>query len=149
MQSRIPEGYTELPTQSPFFKHVGPFYFRKDGDVFLMRMPTGVKHERGGGFVAGGVLCTLADIAQGTALAFKLWPNPEDLRANQMRLVTVSLNTEYIAPGPVGTWLQAEVTVTKLGNTICYTRADIKHGKQLVLTSTAIFSVKPQSHDKE
>ena len=143
MDSKVPEGYIEMPTHSPFFKHLGPFYFKKV-PVYSMGLVTDSKHLRASNFVAGGVLFTLSDIAQGHAVASTLWPEVEDLRKNQLRLVTVSLNNDCVASAPINVWINAEVTVTKTGPNLCFSRAVIKHNEKVLLTSTATYFVRPE-----
>ena len=143
MDSTLPEGYIEMPTASPYFKHLGPFYFKRTPDYYSMGLETNAKHLRGGNFAAGGVLFTLADIAQGHAVASALWPDVDDLRANQIRLVTVSLNNDCIASAPINVWVHAEVTVTKIGTNLCFSRAVIKHNEKVLMTSNATYMVRP------
>ena len=144
MDTKIPEGFVQMPTVSPYFKHVGPFYFRKTPESYSMGMVTDAKHIRGGNFVAGGVLFTLSDVAQGHAVATALWPEVEDLRRNQIRLVTVSLNNDCVSSAPINVWIQADVEITKVGTNVCFSRAVIKYNEKVLITSTATYVVRPE-----
>ena len=105
----IPEGFWVIPNDSPYFdKTIGPFYLTKRDDKWIIGMMTSERHVRGKGFVAGLVTATLADYAMGHVVCRALWPDKAELDANQIKLVTVSLNVDFIASPPAGAWCVKE-----------------------------------------
>lgn len=95
-----------------FSGHAGPFYFRNEG-------PAGVgffsepHHANGLGVIHGGALLTLADMA--------LW----DICRREVgvfRGVTVTLNAEFVGPGPIGEFIEATGDVVKLGRKMMFAR---------------------------
>ena len=143
---RIPEGFIKFPTDSPYFKNAGPFFFKRDGDNYSMGFVASDRHMRHPTLVAGGALFILADIAQGHAIATAIWTDLEELKANGYRLVTIRLNTDCISSRAWGDWIQADVTVTRIGSNVAFSRAVISTKEKVLMTSNATYTVRPATH---
>ena len=58
-----PDGFAPLFRTSPFLDVLGPFYHRRDGRALILGVRIAEKHCNARGTAHGGLLMTLADIA--------------------------------------------------------------------------------------
>ena len=94
----IPPGFRELKEATGFAAANGPWFEKiEDGRVIRGFRP-GPEHANGLGIVHGGMLAAFLDLAMGTAVFHTL----------QRRAVTLRLSLDYLGPGRLGDWLQAE-----------------------------------------
>jgi acyl-coenzyme A thioesterase PaaI-like protein len=138
----IPEGFQQMMRSGVYFNQtVGPFYWTVRDEKVVVGMMTDARHLRGKGFIAGLVTATLADLAMGSAVAHQLWPDIDEKAVNQIKLVTVSLNVDFIASPPVGAWLEAETDVIKTGR-VCFAESLIKFSNRTMMRANASFVVR-------
>ncbi len=107
-----PEGWGLHPHTGTFSGHAGPFYFREDGipGVGFFSEP---HHANQAGIVHGGALLTLADMALFNICFCALGP---------FKAVTVTLNSEFMAPGPIGAFIEATGETVKTGKSLLFVR---------------------------
>ena len=138
----IPEGFWVIPNNSPYFdKTVGPFYLTKRDEKWVIGMMTSERHVRGKGFVAGLVTATLADYAMGHVVCRARWPDKTELEANQIKLVTISLNVDFVASPPAGAWLEVETNIIKTGR-VCFAESLTKMGDRVMMRANASYTVR-------
>ena len=104
-------------------------------------MMTSERHVRGKGFVAGLVTATLADYAMGHVVCRALWPDKTELEANQIKLVTISLNVDFVASPPAGAWLEVETNIIKTGR-VCFAESLTKMGDRVMMRANASYTVR-------
>ena len=96
--SPVPPGFCPLTEASGFAEANGPWFEKiEDGRAIRGFLP-GPQHANALGIVHGGMLAAFLDSAMGTAVFHTL----------QRRAVTIRLTIDYLAPGRLGDWLQAE-----------------------------------------
>lgn len=138
----IPEGFRLLSHQSPFFdKTIGPFYATIRDGKWIIGMWTTERHIRGKGFVAGLATGALADYAMGHVLCHALWPTIEEILINQINLVTINLNMDFIASPPAGAWLEVESDVVKTGR-VCFVECLVKFEGRVMMRANASYIVR-------
>ncbi len=122
----VPPGWIRQSLSDTFSAHAGPFYFRDGAEgrpcVAFLSAPC---HANTGGMIHGGALLTLADMA--------LWNICRHV-TGPMKAVTLTLNAEFIAPGPIGRFIVASGEATKIGKSIMFARGDIRCGDDMLLT---------------
>lgn len=110
----VPSGWKLQSFPDTFSAHAGPFYFRdykeKEPGVGFFAEP---HHANAGGIVHGGALLTLADMA--------LWDICRRV-IGPFRAVTVTVNAEFIGPGPIGKFIMATGEPTKIGKSLLFAR---------------------------
>jgi len=95
---KVPPGFRELTEASGFAAANGPWFEKIDGDRVIRGFLPGPQHANALGIVHGGMLAAFLDSAMGTAVLHTL----------NRRAVTVRMSLDYLGPGRVGDWLQAE-----------------------------------------
>lgn len=84
------------------------------------------------GVVHGGLLVTMADTAMGYNLSRATDP--------PQKIVTVSLSSDFLKSPQEGDWLEAHVTVLKIGNRIGYADCQLISNSQIILRSSGVFA---------
>lgn len=122
----IPQGWVLQSHRDTFSGHAGPFYFRDFSDsrpgVGLLSEP---RHANAGGMIHGGALLTLADMS--------LWDICRRA-GGSFNAVTLTLNSEFIAPGPIGRFIVAGGEAVRTGKSILFARGDIRCGDDVLMT---------------
>ena len=119
-----PPGWKLQTLSTHFGSHAGPFYFR-EGDQPGVGFYSEERHTNIARFVHGGMLLTLADMA--------LWDIARR-RIGPFRAVTLTLNSEFIAPGPIGTFIEATGEVLRAGRSLVFVRGVILAKSETVLS---------------
>jgi uncharacterized protein (TIGR00369 family) len=129
----VPAGYTPLDTGGPYFRALGPMFARRrDDGLLVVALRVGPSHLNMQGVAHGGMLSTLADGALGINIALA-----RGVRGPQ---ATVSLTMDFVSAARLGDWLEAEVTVTRMGRTLAYASCALTVAAKPVLRSSAVFA---------
>lgn len=96
-----------------FSGHAGPFYYRPAGEPSGVGFFAEPHHANFGGVIHGGALLTLADMALWDICRREVGP---------FKGVTVTLNSEFVGPGPAGAFIEATGEIVKLGRKMMFAR---------------------------
>jgi len=119
-----PAGWVFQSHPQTFSHHAGPFYFREKGSVPGVGFFAEPHHANLDGIVHGGALMTLADMS--------LWDICRRSEGD-FEAVTVTMNAEFIGPGPVGAFIEATGETTKAGRSLLFARGLVTvSGKSLL-----------------
>ncbi len=108
-----------------FSAHAGPFYFREEGALPGVGFFSEQHHANLGGIVHGGALMTLADMS-----LFDICFRAE----GRFAAVTVTMNSEFLSPAPLGEFIEATGEVMKAGRTTVFVRGVITAKEKAVLS---------------
>ena len=127
----IPPGFRALKEATGFAAANGPWFEKiEDGRVIRGFRP-GPEHANGLGIVHGGMLAAFLDSAMGTAVFHTL----------QRRAVTLRLSLDYLGPGRLGDWLQAEGEVVGHDEHVAQVRGRLYGPRHEVLTGLGSFAL--------
>lgn len=124
-----PDGFKQVNIETGFIATFGPLYVnRTDGKLgfFVER-----RHLNPFEVCHGGAVATLADmqiIAARKGSGTKLGRTP-----------TINVSVDYLAPAPLGAWVEAVVTLVKATRTLIFTQALITANGELVARSSGIY----------
>jgi uncharacterized protein (TIGR00369 family) len=119
-----PEGWVLQTWRGNFAWHAGPIYFRKEGGPPGVGFFSESHHANRGETVHGGALLTLADMALFDICHRKL---------GRFNAVTITLNTEFLSPAPVGAFIEASGELIGGGKTVLIARGTVTtSGKALM-----------------
>lgn len=93
-----PEGWVIQRLTGNFAWHAGPFYFREKGPTPGVAFFSEPHHANRADSIHGGALLTLADMSLFDICHRKL---------GAFKAVTITLNTEFLAPAPIGVFIEA------------------------------------------
>jgi uncharacterized protein (TIGR00369 family) len=128
----IPEGFSPIFRRSNLLDLLGPFYQRGTGADMLIAFRAEEKHANMRGYVHGGVLASLADIALGYVTVFGTEP--------PRPFVTVSLTINYTSAARIGDWIEARVDWVRTGRTMAFANCFLTVGETPIAHASAVFS---------
>jgi len=127
----IPPGFRKLTEASGFAAANGPWFEKIDGDRAIRGFLPGPQHANALGILHGGMLAAFLDSAMGTAV----------FHALNRRAVTLRLSIDYLVPGRVGDWLQAEGEVLGHDEHVAQVRGRLYGPRHDVLAGVGSFAL--------
>jgi len=127
-------GWVMRSHPNTFSAHAGPFYFREGGSTPGVGFFSELHHANLGNVVHGGALMTLADMA-----LFDIWFRAE---GRTFKAVTVTMNTEFLNPAPIGEFIEASGEMVKTGKRLSFVRGlVVARGKSVLAFSGTLMRV--------
>ncbi|MGI8801219.1 MAG: PaaI family thioesterase [Solirubrobacteraceae bacterium] len=125
-----PGGFEPITDEGAFVQHIGPLLGREG--VVGLRIDG--RHTNSFGKAQGGVLATLVDFA-----------NAHNVRRENgddgIAVATVSLTVDYLGAASEGDWVEAHVTVERLGGTLAFVDCSVRSGDREIVRGRAVFAV--------
>ena len=133
----VPGGYTPLSHGGTYFRALGALYGKPapDGGV-VVGLRVDASHLNMQGLAHGGMLTTLSDGALGINIGLAQLR----LRGRRQAQVTVSLSADFLSSAQPGDWLEAHVTLTRMGQRMAFANCDLRVGSKHVLRANAVFA---------
>lgn len=126
------DGWARVPDDG-FIELAGPLWQREADCGMELAIATTDKHRNRSGIVQGGVLCTLADRALGTASRAASGNPPQ---------VTVKLDTTFLDRVEVGDVLVARPRVVRQTRTLSFGAVDLLVNERLFASATGVFRLR-------
>ena len=126
----IPPGFKEIDVAG-FAEANGPWFEKAEGDRLIRGFLPEKRHANSLGIVHGGMLAAFLDSAMGTAVFHTL----------QRRAVTLRLTLDYLGPGRIGDWLQAEGWVVGHDEHVAQVRGRLYGPRHEVLAGLGAFAL--------
>ncbi len=142
MDAAIPEGFKPLNRGGPYLANIGPWHYKRDekGQIVLAirveERHTNIRHV-----AHGGLLVTMCDSALGIVLS--------STREPPQPMVTVSLTTDFVESARPGDWLEAHVSVTRVGGRMAYGTCRLMADERTIMTASGVFALMKPVSPKE
>jgi len=127
----VPPGFRELSEAIGFAAANGPWFEKLDGERMIRAFRPGPQHANTHGIVHGGMLAAFLDSAMGSTVSHVL----------NRRCVTVRLTIDYLMPGRVGDWLQAEAELIGHDEQVAQVRGRLYGPRHEVLAAVGTFAL--------
>lgn len=127
----LPPGFRLVAQTSGFAEASGPWFEKIEGGRLIRGFLPGPRHANSHGIVHGGMLATFIDSAMGSTVFHVL----------ERRCVTVRLSLDYLMPGRLGDWLQAEAEVVGHDENMAQVRARVYGARHDTLTALGSFAL--------
>lgn len=139
--SDIPTGFRLLDFGQGFVGINGPLYLRHerpaDGPPLVqLGFRVEKRHTNPMLNCHGGMLATFADMVLPLSIHRK---GPQEMR--QQFLPTVNLQLDYLAPAPLGAWVQGEAEVLRVTRSLVFAQGLISADGQVCLRMSGIFKI--------
>lgn len=131
----IPDGFIRHTRTSPLTEPWEPIYAKKIDDTIVIGLRLATPHTNSRGMVHGGLISTLADNAMGSSCGIRL----KEETGN--RLVTISLNVDFLASAGVGQWLEVTTNFVKLGGSVCFAQCIVTADGEPCARANATFKI--------
>jgi acyl-coenzyme A thioesterase 13 len=125
----LPAGYRTDAGFDPAEDHIGPFYYREEGDGFAYAFRARQQHCNAHGIVHGGVLMTFADYC----LCMEATHHYE-----QETCITVSFNGEFVSAGKTGDLIECRAVVTRKTGSMAFVRGEIFTDEEVIFTFSSV-----------
>lgn len=137
----IPAGFRPLPISSGFIGVNGPLYLkhvkREGGDLVQIGFRVEARHTNPMGNCHGGMLATYCDMLLPLAIH-----RLDDAVRNRF-LPTVNLQLDYMAPAPLGSWVQGEVQVLRVTRSLVFAQGLATADDVPAVRVSGIFKIGP------
>ncbi len=132
MSHTVPDGFTLLSTTGGLIETLGPFYVKHDDDGSLVfGLMSARQHGNPNGVVHGAAFVALIDTCMGHMVQ----------HSTGQKCATVGLDTQFVAGGRIGNWIEARARLRKVTKTLAFLDGEISANGELLMTATAIFRV--------
>ena len=132
VDSAAPPGWSQAPIGGAFALHNGPLFARWHDDRLELGFRVGPLHVNPGQACHGGMLAMLADILISTAAQYQA-----DIP--RQFLPTISLQTDFIAPAPLGSWVVGRAEVLRVTKNLIFSHGLIEADGVLAMRASGVF----------
>ena len=137
-----PAGFVPAQLGGAFATHSGPLFARWHEGRLQLGFRVAARHVNPGNACHGGMLGTFADILISSAAQYQ-----SDIP--RQFLPTVSLQMDFMAPAPLGSWVQGEAEVLKVTKNLIFSQGLVRADGTTVLRASGIFRRGPLLPDTE
>jgi uncharacterized protein (TIGR00369 family) len=130
----LPPGFREFPATEDFVAVNGPLYGRVDGGQLVLGFRVEDRHCNPAKSCHGGMLMTFADMQLAIGANFAA-----DLKRF---LPTISLTSDFLAPAPLGSWVEGRTEIARQARTLLFAHAMITADGVPVVRANGIFQLK-------
>ncbi len=131
-----PEGFVPALLGGTFATHNGPLFARWHESRLQLGFRVGPTHVNPGKACHGGMLCTFADILISTAAQYQT-----DIP--RQFLPTISLQMDFIAVAPLGSWVQGQAEVLRVTRNLIFSQGLVHADGVLALRTSGVFKRGP------
>ena len=137
----IPEGFKPRNFGDGFISANGPLYTRRGERGLVMGFRVEPRHCNPMKICHGGMMATFCDM---------LLPMSAHLQAKELAgrfLPTISLQVDYLAPSPLGSWVQGEGQVLRVTRSLVFMQGLVTADGQNVARVSGTFKLGPLFED--
>lgn len=128
----VPEGFVPAPIGGAFATHNGPLYARWHDRRLQLGFRVATHHVNPGNACHGGMLVMFADILISTAGQYQT-----DIP--RTFLPTISLQNDFMAPAPLGSWVQGHADILKVTAKLVFSHGLVTADGVLVMRASGVF----------
>lgn len=111
----VPAGFVPVPAGGPYIEHNGPLYVRQgEGVALAFGFRVGPRHVNPMNNLHGGMMATFCD------MLLPLTAHRKSAEVADRFLPTISLQIDYLAPAPLGAWVQGEAEPLRITRSLVF-----------------------------
>ena len=130
----IPAGFAPLRLSMGLLEAVGPLYGKWANDRLVLGFRVEMRHCNPGQVAHGGMLATFADMLLPIAARFQS-------KMEMGFLPTVNLTCDYLAPAPLGAWVEGRADPVKTTRNLLFAQGLATADGEPVLRANGIFKI--------
>lgn len=131
----LPAGFGRLRLGGEFIAANGPLYERFEGEDYQLGFRVEKRHTNTMGICHGGMMATFCDML----LPITAFRRTENLQARF--LPTVSLDIDYLAPAPLGSWVQGQAQVLRTTRSLVFAQGLVTADGEPVARVSGVFKI--------
>ncbi len=135
--AEIPPGFAPLRSGGPFIQHNGPLYLRHEGSVVQFGFRVERRHVNPMNNLHGGMMASFCDM---------LLPLSVHRKSDQVAdrfLPTISLQIDYLAPAPLGAWVQGEAEPLRVTRSLVFAQGLVTADGEPCARVSGVFKIGP------
>jgi uncharacterized protein (TIGR00369 family) len=136
-QPAVPPGFVALDPIGGFIAANGPLYLSRRGDTVRLGFRVEPRHVNPMGICHGGMMASFCDMLL-PLTAHRLVPE-----IARRFLPTVSLQIDYLAPAPLGAWVEGEAQVLRKTLTMVFAQGLVSADGTPVARTSGIMKIGP------
>ena len=137
-----PDGWHPAPIGGAFAVHNGPLFARWRDGCLELGFRVGPRHVNPGLACHGGMLTMFADILISTAAQYQA-----DIP--RQFLPTISLQSDFLAPAPLGSWVEGRADILKVTRQLVFSQGLICADGVTVMRASGVFRRGPLLPDSD
>lgn len=134
--AETPKGFEPVTIGGTFATRNGPLYARWTGQHMLLGFRVLPQHVNPMDQCHGGMLSMFADMFLSTAALYQT-----DMPRHF--LPTISLQTDFLAPSPLGAWVEGQADILRVTRTMIFTQGLVQANGKPVLRASGVFKIGP------
>ena len=136
--SAIPSGFLPLPSGSGFIEVNGPLYLRQQGDQVRLGLRVEPRHVNPMGNLHGGMMASFCDMLLPLSVHY------QDAALADRFLPTISLQIDYLAPSPLGCWLEGTAQLLRATRSMVFAQGLVTADGVPCARASGVFKLGPQ-----
>lgn len=133
--SAVPGGFTELRLGGDFVKANGPLFECFEGGAYRLGFRVEKRHCNTMRICHGGMMATFCDMLLPIIAIHRVGSLGERF------LPTVSLDIDYLAPAPLGSWVQGEAQVLRTTRSLVFAQGLVTADGEPVVRVSGVFKI--------
>ena len=131
----IPAGFVALAMGHGFMGINGPLYLRHEGALVQIGLRVEARHCNPMGNCHGGMLASFSDMVLPLSIHRKA------AEIGMKFLPTISLQLDYLAPAPLGSWVQGEAEVLRITRNMVFAQGLVTADGAPAVRISGIFKI--------
>jgi len=129
-----PPGFREFRFEGVSFNQmIGPLFVKRDGADMVMGFRIEQRHCNPAGVAHGGMLMAVADMCAGLGTSLQA-------RIDKF-LPTINMNCDFVAPGPLGAWVEGRTEVIRVGRAMAFANVMLRVDGTPILRASAVMKI--------
>lgn len=137
----IPAGFEPVTVGGAFIAANGPLYVLHAGAVVKLGFRVEARHCNPMGMCHGGMLASFCDMLLPVSVHRK------SVEVGLRFLPTVGLQLDYMAPAPLGAWVEGEAEVLKVTRTMVFAQGLVRADGTPAVRCSGLFKIGPKFGD--
>ena len=134
----IPEGFAPLVAGGPYIQHNGPLYVLHQGNVVKFGFRVEPRHTNPMGNLHGGMMASFCDMLLPLSVHY------QDAALADRFLPTISLQIDYLAPSPLGCWLEGTAQLLRATRSMVFAQGLVTADGVPCARASGVFKLGPQ-----
>lgn len=132
-----PAGFVPYVSGGPYMTNNGPLYLRAEGDDIRFGFRVEERHINPMGNLHGGMMASFCD------MLLPLSAHRKSAEVAQRFLPTISLQIDYLAPAPLGSWVEGEATVLRVTRSLAFIQGLVTADGTPCARASGVFKIGP------
>ncbi len=137
----VPAGFKPLPRMGEFIGVNGPLYLKHEGDLVQLGFRVEARHTNPMQICHGGMMASFCD------MLLPISVHRKSREVGMRFLPTISLQIDYLAPAPLGAWVQGEAQVLRTTRSLVFAQGLVEADGTPVARVSGIFKIGPPFGD--